>query len=67
VDAMQSLFAHWSNTGTNLFSYNLPGWTSEPDLNYPCFERSDWQAVACYTFEGIHNGTIFLLVSVGSM
>ncbi|CAM6033885.1 unnamed protein product [Sphagnum compactum] len=65
VDAMQMLLAQWSNTATNSFSYNLPGWTSQPGLNYPCFEQADWQGVACYAFEGRHNGTIFFIASVG--
>jgi hypothetical protein len=67
VDAMQSLLANWSNTGTDLFSYNLPGWTSKPGLNYPCFEDVNWQGVACYTFENMYNGTTFLVVSVSYM
>ncbi|CAK9881727.1 unnamed protein product [Sphagnum jensenii] len=65
VDAMQSLLAQWSNTATNSFSYNLPGWTSQPDLNYPCFEHSNWQGVACFTFEDSYNDTIFFVVTVG--
>ncbi|KAH9555259.1 hypothetical protein CY35_08G105600 [Sphagnum magellanicum] len=65
VDAMQSLLAQWSDTGTNLFSYNLPGWTSKPDVNYPCFEDSDWQGVLCYAFAQRYNGTIFFIVTVG--
>jgi hypothetical protein len=65
VDAMQSLLAHWSNTATNSFSYNLPGWTSQPDLNYPCFEQADWQGVACYAFEGTYKGTTYFIVTVG--
>jgi hypothetical protein len=64
---MQSLLAHWSNTGTNLYSYNLPGWTSKPGLNYPCFEDIDWQGVACYTAEYMSNGTKFFVVSVRYM
>ncbi|KAH8954970.1 hypothetical protein BDL97_08G109600 [Sphagnum fallax] len=64
VDAMQSLLAQWSNTATNSFSYNLPGWTSQPDLNYPCFEHSNWQGVACLTYEGRFNGTLLSIVTV---
>ncbi|CAK9236041.1 unnamed protein product [Sphagnum troendelagicum] len=64
VDAMQSLLAQWSNTATNSFSYNLPGWTSQPDLNNPCFEHSNWQGVACITYEGRFNGTLLSIVTV---
>jgi hypothetical protein len=67
VDAMQSLLAHWSNTATNSFSNNLPGWTSEPDLNYPCFEQANWEGVACYTSEDSYNGTLYFILSVGYM
>jgi hypothetical protein len=67
VDAMQSLLAEWSNTATNLFSYNLPGWTSQPDLNYPCFEQSDWQGVACFGFEDTYKDTIYFGLTVGYM
>jgi hypothetical protein len=62
---MQSLLAQWSNTATNSFSYNLPGWTSQPDLNYPCLEQADWQGVACYFFEGTYKGTTYFIVAVG--
>ncbi|CAM6073718.1 unnamed protein product [Sphagnum tenellum] len=65
VDAMQSLLAQWSNTATNSFSYNLPGWTSQPDLNYPCFEHSDWQGVACFRFEAAYKDTVYFGVTVG--
>ncbi|KAH9555267.1 hypothetical protein CY35_08G105700 [Sphagnum magellanicum] len=62
---MQSLLAQWSNTATNSFSYNLPGWTSQPDLNYPCLEQADWQGVACQFFEGTYKGTTYFIVTVG--
>ncbi|KAH8948912.1 hypothetical protein BDL97_10G002400 [Sphagnum fallax] len=65
VDAMQSILAHWSNTATNSFSYNLPGWTSQPDLSYPCFDQANWLGVACYTSEENYNGTLYFTLSVG--
>ncbi|KAH9554680.1 hypothetical protein CY35_08G076000 [Sphagnum magellanicum] len=68
VDAMQSLLAHWSNTATNSFSYNLPGWTNQSDLRYPCFDKA-WLGVTCFTngpFYGnlSDNSTEFYTVSV---
>jgi hypothetical protein len=71
VDAMQSLLANWSNTGTNSFSYNLPGWTNQSDLSYPCFDNA-WLGVTC-NYNGPYYGnysdssTKYFIVSVGYM
>ncbi len=68
---MQSLLANWSNTGTNSFSYNLPGWTNQSDLSYPCFDNA-WLGVTC-NYNGPYYGnysdssTKYFIVSVGYM
>jgi hypothetical protein len=68
VDAMQSLSANWSNTATNSFSYNLPGWTDRSNLSYPCFDKANWQGVACTDFlQDNINGSIFVIVTITSM
>jgi hypothetical protein len=63
VDAMQSLFEAWSDTAANSFSYNLQGWSNRVGLNYPCFEKSNWQGVVCLHEQLPYNGTtpIFLV------
>ncbi|CAK9237782.1 unnamed protein product [Sphagnum troendelagicum] len=58
VDAMQSLFKAWSNTATNSFSYNLPGWSNRVGFDYPCFEKTTWQGVVCLYERSLYNGTI---------
>ncbi|KAH8952872.1 hypothetical protein BDL97_09G107100 [Sphagnum fallax] len=63
VDAMQSLFEAWSDTAANSFSYNLQGWSNRVGLNYPCFEKGNWQGVVCLHEQLPYNGTtpIFLV------
>ncbi|CAK9235747.1 unnamed protein product [Sphagnum troendelagicum] len=67
VDAMQSLLANWSNTATNSFSYNLPGWTYRSNLSYPCFDNANWQGVACTYSQPNINGSIYFIVSISSI
>ncbi|CAM6025065.1 unnamed protein product [Sphagnum balticum] len=65
VDAMQSLLENWSNNATNSFSNNLPGWTTQSDLSYPCFDNANWLGVICENFGPLGNISItYFTVSV---
>ncbi|KAH8954473.1 hypothetical protein BDL97_08G079800 [Sphagnum fallax] len=65
VDAMQSLWANWSNTATNSFSYNLPGWSNR---SYPCFDNANWQGVTCtFTASSQSVDSPYFIVSVTSI